>query len=62
VRNRDRGAELEADSGLGRGADLRALALALELVEDTRQRLRRNVSEDLALEALSHRLTRTLAG
>ena len=62
VRNCDRSAELGADSRARRGADLQALARAVELVEDTRQRLRRNVSEDLALEAMSTRLMRTLAG
>lgn len=62
VRNCDRSTELEADSGARRGADLQALARAVDLVEDTRQRLRRNVSEDLALEAMSTRLARTLAG
>ncbi len=38
-----------------------ALRAALELVEESRTRLLLNVSEDLALEALSFRLARTLA-
>jgi DNA polymerase-3 subunit delta' len=54
VHNADR--ELDA-SGLSAGA----LRAALELVEDTRQRLPLNVSEDMALEALSFRLQRVLA-
>lgn len=62
VRNSDRIAELRADAGAGRGADTGALARAVELVEDTRLRFRLNVSEDLALEALTHRLTQGLAG
>jgi DNA polymerase-3 subunit delta' len=62
VRNSDRLAELRADAGLGRGGDLGALRRALELVEDTRQRFQLNVSEDLALEALTYRLRDVLAG
>jgi DNA polymerase-3 subunit delta' len=38
-----------------------ALRAAIDLVEDTRARFALNVSEDLALEALSFRLQRTLA-
>lgn len=62
VRNCDRADALQADRGAGRGADLAALAAAVDLAEDTRQRLRLNVSEDLALEALAHRLAGVLAG
>ncbi len=54
--NADR--ELAPDAE-GRGAG--ALREALELVEDTRRRLLLNVSEDMALEALSFRLQRVLA-
>jgi DNA polymerase-3 subunit delta' len=49
----DRRAELEADA---QGRDPVALRRAIELVEDTRQRLLVNVSEDLACEALAYRL------
>jgi DNA polymerase III subunit delta' len=61
VRNSDRLSELRADATIGRGGDLAALRRALELVEDTRQRFQLNVSEDLALEALSYRLQEVLA-
>jgi DNA polymerase-3 subunit delta' len=56
VRNRDRPAELEADAG----ADPVRLRLAVEQVEDTRERFLLNVSEDLACEALAYRLAQTL--
>ncbi|HEX3804311.1 MAG TPA: hypothetical protein VHV75_15855 [Solirubrobacteraceae bacterium] len=62
VRNSDRIAELQADAGVGRGGDPGALRRAVELVEDTRQRFQLNVSEDLALEALTYRLGHVLAG
>ncbi len=62
VRNSDRLGDLQADSGVGRGGDVVALRRALELVEDTRQRFQLNVSEDLALEALTYRLEQVLAG
>ena len=39
-----------------------ALLEAVDLVEDTRARLALNVTEELALEALSYRLDRTLGG
>jgi DNA polymerase-3 subunit delta' len=61
VRNSDRLGELKADAGLGRGGDVVALRRALELVEDTRQRFQLNVSEDLALEAMTYRLEQVLA-
>ena len=61
VRNADRLSELRADSDVGRGADAAALRRAIELVEDTRQRFGLNVSEDLALEALTYRLAHVLA-
>jgi DNA polymerase-3 subunit delta' len=50
-------AELTADSQGQVGASLRA---AVELVQDTRLRLALNVSEELALEALSYRTERLL--
>jgi DNA polymerase-3 subunit delta' len=62
VRNADRLSELRADAEVGRGADATALRRAIELVEDTRQRFQLNVSEDLALEALTYRLEHVLAG
>jgi DNA polymerase-3 subunit delta' len=61
VRNRDRMSELQADAVRG-GDDVGALVAAVELVEDTRQRFALNVSEDLALEALTYRLVQRLAG
>jgi DNA polymerase-3 subunit delta' len=62
VRNADQLGELRADAELGHGGDVAALRRAIELVEDTRQRFQLNVSEDLALEALTYRLEQTLAG
>ncbi len=62
VRNTDRLSELQADAAVGRAGDLGALRRAVELVEDTRQRFQLNVSEDLALEALTYRLGNVLAG
>lgn len=61
IRNRDLIRELEADTRVGRGADVQALCRAVELVEDTRARLPLNVSEELACEALGYRLEQTLA-
>jgi len=61
VRNSDRRGDLEADSRVGRGGDVVALRRGIELVEDTRQRFQLNVSEDLALEALTYRLEGVLA-
>ena len=55
--NADRGTELAAGAA---GRSSAALRTALELVEETRTRFLLNVSEDLALEALSFRLQRTL--
>jgi DNA polymerase-3 subunit delta' len=55
VFNLDRSDELAADA-TGRSAD--PLIDCLELCEDTRRRLERNVLEDLALEALFNRLRR----
>jgi DNA polymerase III subunit delta' len=43
------------------GADPQRLRAAVELVEETRQRLVLNVSEELACEALGYRLERLLA-
>ncbi len=57
--NADRRAALQAAA---EGADPAALRAALECVEETRVRFSLNVTEDLALEALSFRLARTLAG
>jgi len=62
VRNSDRLAELRTDAQVGRGADASALRRAVELVEDTRQGFTLNVSEELALEALTYRLRQVLAG
>jgi DNA polymerase III subunit delta' len=62
VRNSDRIDALRLDSGVGRGGDAGALRRAVELVEDTRQRFQLNVSEDLALEAMTYRLASELAG
>ncbi len=61
VRNSDRVDELRVDVDVGRGGDVVALSNAVELIEDTRRRLQLNVSEDLALEALSYRLGDLLA-
>ena len=54
----DRRSELERDAAGRSPARLRA---AVELVQDTRLRLPLNVSEELALEALAHRLQTLLA-
>jgi DNA polymerase-3 subunit delta' len=53
----DRSAQLRADAA---GRDAATMRAALELVEDTRQRLALNVSEELALEALAYRLAELL--
>ena len=55
----DRPAELAAEA---EGADPQRLRRAIELVEDTRQRLAVNVSEELACEALAYRLEDLLYG
>ena len=55
VLNLDRGEELAADA---RGRNPDRLIECLELCEETRRRLERNVLEDLALEALFNRLRR----
>jgi DNA polymerase-3 subunit delta' len=57
VHNSDRAAELGADAG--RQPD--RLREAVELAEDTRERLQFNVSTELACEALGYRLERVLA-
>jgi len=62
VRNSDRLDDLRTDAGVARGGDVSALRRAVELVEDTRQRFQLNVSEDLALEALTYRLEQVLTG
>jgi hypothetical protein len=56
VLNLDRMDELAADA---HGRSPERLIDCLELCEDTRRRLERNVLEDLALEALFNRLRRT---
>ena len=53
VHNSDRTSELARDAEGRRAESLRA---AVELVEETRRRLRSNVTEELALEALAYRL------
>jgi DNA polymerase-3 subunit delta' len=53
--NADRLAELDSDAA---GRDPARLIDCIELCEDTRRRLERNVLEDLALEALFNRLRR----
>jgi DNA polymerase-3 subunit delta' len=58
IANVDREAELEADAA---GREPGGLRRALELVDDTRQRLPLNVTEELACEALGYRLERLLA-
>lgn len=58
VYNRDRLAELQSQAA---GLDPNSARRAVELVQDTRRRLDLNVSEELALEALSFRLARELA-
>ena len=55
--NRDRLAELRSQAA---GLDPNSARRAAELVQDTRRRLDLNVSEELALEALSFRLAREL--
>jgi DNA polymerase-3 subunit delta' len=55
VLNSDRLAELRDDA---RGRDAAQLVACVDLCEDTRLRLERNVLEDLALEALFNRLRR----
>jgi DNA polymerase-3 subunit delta' len=58
VHHTDRRAELAADA---EGRDPQRVRGAVELVEDTRRRLRSNVTEELALEALAYRLEAWLA-
>jgi DNA polymerase-3 subunit delta' len=57
VRNSDRLADLAQDGG----RTCAALAQAVGLIEDVRQRLELNVSEELALESLAYRLERVLS-
>ena len=59
VLNTDRLAELAEDA---KGLDPARARAAVEWVLDTRRRLRVNVSEELALEALWLRLAATLSG
>ena len=58
VLNSDRREPLEADAD---GLDRRRARRGAELAMDTRRRLQVNVSEELALEALLHRLESLLA-
>ena len=58
VHHVDRGAALAQDAA---GRDPQQLRAGVELVEDTRRRLRSNVTEELALEALAYRLESLLA-
>jgi DNA polymerase-3 subunit delta' len=55
--NRDRLAQLQSQAA---GLDPNRARRAAELVQDTRSRLDLNVSEELALEALSFRLAAVL--
>jgi DNA polymerase-3 subunit delta' len=57
ARNADRAAELAADSG---GIDPGAARQAAEWAMETRRRLTVNVNEELALDALFHRIASTL--
>jgi DNA polymerase-3 subunit delta' len=58
VFNSDRLAQLQAEAA---GLDPSGPRQAVELVEDTRRRLDLNVSEELALEALSFRLAAVMS-
>lgn len=59
VHHVDRADALAEDAA---GRDPQRLRAGVELVEDTRRRLRSNVSEELALETLAYRLEELLAG
>jgi DNA polymerase III subunit delta' len=58
VCNVDRAEQLAQDAA---GCDPQRLRVAVEHVEETRRRLRSNVTEELALETLAHRLEALLA-
>lgn len=58
VHHVDRAEALSEDAG---GRDPQRLRAGVELVEDTRRRLRSNVTEELALEVLAYRLEGLLA-
>ncbi len=58
VHHVDRPAELAQDAA---GRDPQRLRAGIELVEETRRRLRSNVTEELALETLAYRLEALLA-
>jgi DNA polymerase-3 subunit delta' len=60
VRHSDRRAELAEDAQAAGGAHPGRLRAAVELVEETRQRFQRNVTEELACEALAYRLEAVL--
>ena len=57
--NRDR---LDPLAAQAERISIEAATEAVELIEETRRRLRLNVSEELALEALCFRLERLLTG
>jgi DNA polymerase-3 subunit delta' len=59
VHHVDRAAALSEDAA---GRDPQRLRSGVELVEETRRRLRSNVTEELALETLAYRLEALLAG
>jgi DNA polymerase III subunit delta' len=59
VHHVDRAAALAEDAA---GRDPQRLRAGVELVEETRRRLRSNVTEELALETLAYRLEALLAG
>jgi DNA polymerase-3 subunit delta' len=56
VRHSDRLPQLQAQAGRSPSR----LRVAVELVEDTRQRFQLNVTEELACEALAYRLEHAL--
>ena|SRR5215212_1004349 len=58
VHHVDRAAALSQDAA---GRDPQRLRAGVELIEDTRRRLRSNVTEELALEALAYRLEALVA-
>ncbi|MDQ6836469.1 MAG: DNA polymerase III subunit [Actinomycetota bacterium] len=61
IRHCDRRSGLDEDAAGASGADPQRLRLAMELVEETRQRFQLNVTEELACEALAYRLEDALA-
>jgi DNA polymerase-3 subunit delta' len=61
VRHCDRRAELATDAELLGGVNPAQLRLAVELIEETRQRFQLNVTEELACEALAYRIESVLS-